>query len=765
LVFWPTVVAPLLDDPATALTTRLVWTLYPVLDAVLLALVLRAVLSRRAGTHVGGLLLAGTMCWLFADLAAAELDLVGTGAILADLGWMVGPALLGLATWLAACDPAHRAMLAPRVAEVAPARRFAAWRMVVLVLPLLVPAGLELWTGGADRPLRLAGGTAVLAAFVGARSMVFMRTRDVAEQRLRSSERYFMALAANSADAVLVIDANGRIVNESPHLAALIGWPGASIRGIRAVSAVCAEDAPNVADLYGRTLASPGTVFDGELRLKAVNGSSPWLAVRAVNLLDDPDVQGVVVNFHEITDRKAAEAELVRLAFHDSLTGLANRALFHDRVDHIVDAGAIAATAILFLDLDGFKDVNDAFGHDAGDELLCQVAARLLRSARPGDTVARLGGDEFAILLEQADDPRTAALAVANRILRELTAPVLLSDGLVTLSASVGIAIPDATATASSALRDADVAMYEAKAGGRGRWVEFQPAMRAATVERLQLSHDLCEALEADQLRVVYQPIVRLNTGKIVGFEALLRWDHPTLGCIEPDRFIPLAEESGLIAPIGQWVLDTACRTAAAWQQLHHRPDLTIAVNVSARQLASSDLVSHVEDALNDAGLTAASLVLEMTETVLVDDPGATAGRLRQLRRLGVRLAVDDFGTGYSSLSYLRQFPVDILKIDRSFIAPLTDAGESPLLVHGLLELGRTLGLELVAEGIETATQLTHLRQQGCHLGQGYLFAKPVDAAVAGSLLTTGRFPVMAAPPPGYADLPDGVAGAVAASG
>jgi diguanylate cyclase (GGDEF)-like protein/PAS domain S-box-containing protein len=573
---------------------------------------------------------------------------------------------------------------------------------------------------------------------VGARSILFLRTREEAERRLRSSERYFMALAANSADAVIVLDELGIIVNESPQLAALIGRPGETIRGTAALTAVHPEDAHLASHVFARALAAPGSVFDLELRVGIDDGVHPWLAVRTVNLLDDPDVRGIVVNFHDITDRKQAEAELVHLAFHDSLTGLANRALFHDRVEHVVATGSMSRAAILYLDLDGFKDVNDGLGHDAGDELLGQVGERLQQAARPGDTVARLGGDEFAILLEQASDPREAAVAVAGRILRALSEPVLVADGAIAVSASIGIAVPTPEATAASLLRDADVAMYEAKAAGRGRWVEYAPSMRTATLERLQLVQDLSTALADDQLRVVYQPVVNLRTGDIAGFEALLRWDHPTLGCIAPDRFIPLAEESGLITPIGRWVLDQACTAAVTWRRAHGRPHLTMAVNVSARQLASSDLVSHVEDALADSGLPAAALVIEMTESVLVEDPAAAAGRLRQLRRIGVRLAIDDFGTGYSSLSYLRQFPVDILKIDRSFVATLGELDDVPALVHGLVELGHTLDMELVAEGIETPPQLRYLREERCQLGQGFLFSPPLDAEAADALLRGG---------------------------
>jgi diguanylate cyclase (GGDEF)-like protein/PAS domain S-box-containing protein len=741
LVLWHLVVGPVLEDGSTELVTRVVWASYPALDAILLALVFRAFIGGRTSSTVGRLLLSGIALWLFSDLASNFWVWEGWKLLLLDTGWMVGPGLLGLATWVAAhpsptthAEAERRRTHPPRIGPV---------RVGMAVSPLLVPTGLELWShqSGTSVPGLLPVGTVALTVLVGARLMLFLSTRDEAERRLESSERYYRALAANSADAVLVIDGAGRVQSESPHLAALLGHPGVSIRGIQAIDAVCVEDTPTANDLFARSLTSPGTVIEGELRLAATDGSTPWLAVRAINLLDDPDVAGIVVNFHEITDRKAAEEELVHLAFHDSLTGLANRALFHDRVDHVLEMGGASSAAVAFLDLDGFKNVNDGLGHDGGDQLLRQVAARLLESARPGDTVARLGGDEFAILLERCPDPRTSAIAVADRVLAGLTAPMVLADGLMTLSASIGIALPGPGATASSLLRDADVAMYEAKAAGRGRWVEYTPKMRAATLQRLRLNQDLAEALDGDQLKVVYQPVVDLDTGAIVGFEALLRWDHPTLGRISPERFIPLAEESGLIIPIGRWVLETACHRAVDWQTRHplHR-DLTMAVNISARQLASSDLVSHVEDALAESGLAARSLVLEMTESVLVDDPVTAAARLRQLRRLGMRLAVDDFGTGYSSLSYLRQFPIDILKVDQSFVSTITDRDGVPPLVHGLLALGHTLDLQMVAEGIETWAQLRHLRAEGCQGGQGYLFSPPVPAGQADALLAAGGF-------------------------
>ncbi|MGH9273034.1 MAG: putative bifunctional diguanylate cyclase/phosphodiesterase, partial [Acidimicrobiales bacterium] len=747
LVLWQLAVQPLLDDRSLAPLTRAVWSSYPVLDAVLFALVMRTLLSRRARSSVSLLLGAGTLCWMVADVGSLFFEWTGVPLALMDAGWMIGAALLSAATWRAAHQPS------PERADVTAAaesrlRPVPAWQLALGFAPLVIPAVLEVVAdqGGRDQTVLLLGGTAAIAALTFARSVHTLRNREEAERRLVSSERHFRALAVNSADAVLVLDGRGRITQESSRLADLIDFGGRSLCGINALEAVYAQDAEAAQAMFDRVKASPGTVFDGELRVHGPRGSRPWLAVRAVNLLDDPDVRGIVVNFHDITDRKTAEAELTYLAFHDTLTGLANRGLFHDRVEHALEVREGPSIAVLFLDLDGFKDVNDGYGHETGDALLSEVATRLVRASRAEDTVARLGGDEFAILVERADDAMGAAVAIAERILAELTAPVLLDAGLVTLSASIGVATAERGSSASSILRDADIAMYEAKAAGRGRWVAYEPAMLAATLERLRLDQDLATALELNQLWVAYQPVVDLETGAIVGFEALLRWDHPSLGVISPDRFISIAEESGLIIPIGRWILETACRTVASWQRTYPAfQDLTVAVNISGRQLASSDLVSHVEDALASSGLAARSLVLEMTESVLVDDSTAAAGRLRQLRRLGLRLAIDDFGTGYSSLSYLRQFPIDILKLDRSFVSLISGSEAVPALVRGLIELGHTLDLELIAEGIEHHAQLVHLRHEHCHLGQGYLFAMPAPAAEA-ELLLLGvlKFPLVA---------------------
>ena len=685
---------------------------------------------------MGMLLAAGALCWLVSDfiflIAAPE----GFVSVLLDVGWMAGAALLA-----AGClrIPNSDAADADADAGIDEYRGQTGRAGVALAIaPLLVPGFIEwvAYSQGRDaNPLPLLAATCVFVALAGARGVRLIRLRDHAQEDLASSERLYRALAANSSDAVLVLDADGFVTNDASKLAKLLGYPGERTRGYRAFDFLSTDDVDS-RTLFDQSLLAPGVTLSGEARTTHANGADMWLSTRAVNLLDQPDVRGIVVNLHDITDRKLAEGELAHQAFHDSVTGLANRALFRDRVEHALSRRARtgADPAVIFFDLDGFKNVNDGLGHEAGDSLLREVALRILGVARSGDTVARLGGDEFAVLVEQSSRATVEAEAIAERVLQSLTTPVTLGEHDVTVSASIGIAHADADSTSTSLLRDADVAMYQAKTTGKARWVIYEPTMRAAAVQRLQLENELAHALERDQFKLVYQPVVELDNNQIVGFEALLRWEHPELGAVMPDQFIPIAEDNGMIIPIGGWVLRTACDNAARWLA-DHPGQLTIAVNLSARQLASAELFHHVQDALQNAGLDPSALVLEMTETALVHDPILAAARLHQLRTLGVRLAIDDFGTGYSSLSYLRQFPVDILKIDRSFINTITDRDKVPAIVRGLLDLARTLELETIAEGIETDDQLEQLRDQRCQLGQGYLFAKPLPLEQAEALL------------------------------
>ena len=734
LVIWEFWLSKTVADTSYSLFVRSVWAVYPILDAALLAIVLRAVLERRDQLVAGVGLLGGLLLWLFSDFVWMAVTPAGLFSAALDVGWMVGAVFLAVGSWrLPDLDVAGDGS-----DEFEPYTPVGPVRIWLAILPFLIPPTIAMitwFTGDYSSPVPRSMATACFAALAGARAMRLMRVRDQAQERLASSERLYRALAANSSDAVLLVDGAGRICNDAEAFATMAGFGGRSLKDRNILDFVPVGDLES-RRVFEDVVRTPHVVFAKDTRIQRRGSDALWLSGRAVNLLDDPDVQAIVFNVHDITARKQAEDELLHNAFHDSLTGLANRALFRDRVEHALSRRTRSGLdpAVIYLDLDGFKNVNDSLGHEAGDRLLREIGSRLRDVVRSGDTVARLGGDEFGILIEESLRVEVEAEEIANRTLQCLSVPVQLGREEITVSASLGIAHADFDSTASSLLRDADIAMYEAKATGKSRWVVYEPKMRDAAIERLRLETDLAHAIERDELRLVYQPVVELDSGRVVGFEALIRWDHPVLGQVMPDRFIPIAEDSGLIVPIGQWVLDRACAQAAQWQAVHGSP-VTMAVNLSARQLASYDLVEQVDRALRSAGLEPAALVLEMTETVLVQDAPGAASKLGELRKLGVRLAIDDFGTGYSSLSYLRQFPVDILKIDSSFVKTITDRSKVSPIVHGLLDLGRSLDLDMVAEGIESGAQLEQLRDQHCHLGQGYLFAEPLSHDEADAML------------------------------
>ncbi len=409
-------------------------------------------------------------------------------------------------------------------------------------------------------------------------------------------------------------------------------------------------------------------------------------------------------------------------ALHDSLTGLANRTLLAERLT-LVSRPDQPPFAALFLDLDDFKSVNDNRSHAVGDQLLVDVAHRLRDQVRQGDTVARVGGDEFAILLHSIEDP-AAAIEVANRILSDLRRPFEIDGHHIGIGASIGIALHDhGDADTESIMNRADMAMYVAKRHGKGRFEVFDDDAHAAVIDRLALQADMGEALHRGQFFLHYQPILDMETGDVLGVESLVRWAHPTRGLIPPDRFIPLAEESGAIIPLGAWVLEEACRQMAAWNASRERP-LYLSVNVSPRQLRA-DVATTVRHALDLSGMDPRWLVLEVTEAALVGDASADVDPLHEIRSLGVRIAVDDFGTGYSSLNYLRRLPVDVVKIDRSFVQHLTAGSEDEALVDAIVRLCRALGLAVIAEGIETCSEADVLRELGVSAGQGFLFARP----------------------------------------
>jgi diguanylate cyclase (GGDEF)-like protein/PAS domain S-box-containing protein len=538
---------------------------------------------------------------------------------------------------------------------------------------------------------------------------------------------------------MLVVAPDSTIRYATPSAEAVLGAKPEQLDG-RRLADLAAGDGRAAVERALVAAGGPGASHrPADWRLGRPDGAS--VVVEAVTSAPDGEGADLVVTLRDVGERRALEGQLRHRAFHDELTGLANRPLFEDRT-----TGALArarrsgqALAVLFLDLDDFKTVNDALGHGAGDELLCEAARRVAADLRASDTAARLGGDEFALLLDGVDDGH-AATAAAERLLEALAAPFSVAGKEVFVRASVGLAIDSGRRTADELLRDADAAMYEAKRQGKGRVVRFEPGMHASVLGRLQLRADLERALDRDELVLHYQPIVRLDTGEVEQLEALVRWRHAERGLVPPDEFIPLAEETGFIVALGRHVLRAACREARGWADLPGGRPVGVSVNVSPRQLAEPGFVDEVTAALADAGLPATSLVLEITEHALMGDADAIAPGLHELRAAGVRIALDDFGTGYSSLAYLRHVPLDSIKVDRGFVGELDAAGDHPL-VRSITGLGESLGLRVVAEGIEERHQLEALRALGCELGQGYLFSKPLPAdqvavtLAAGSLL------------------------------
>jgi diguanylate cyclase (GGDEF)-like protein len=446
----------------------------------------------------------------------------------------------------------------------------------------------------------------------------------------------------------------------------------------------------------------------------------------------------------QVTDLKE---QLRHQALHDPLTGLPNRMLFLDRTRQALDMAARSHVwpGILYIDLDGFKPVNDTYGHESGDLLLRTVADRLRGCLRPADTAARLGGDEFAILLNGPID-RVGAARVIERIRTQLNVPVVLGQGVAsTVRASIGLAIgDDETSDADTLVRQADIAMYTAKRGGGHHFVVYEPGLGDTATTKKDAAAELASAIQAGELFTVYQPLVDMKTGRPIGAEALVRWQHPVDGVRAPDRFIDVAEESGLIIELGAQVLQDACRQAARWvAEAPYREDLMVTVNLSARQVADADIVEQVERALADTGLAPEHLVLEITETVLMHDREAAAETLWKLKGLGVRIAIDDFGTGYSSLAYLRRFPIDMLKVAREFVDGLGRDANDDVITRAIVELADTLGLLTVAEGIETTQQQEHVASLGCDFAQGYLFSHPVDPETVRSLVVTQSRPVV----------------------
>ena len=558
-------------------------------------------------------------------------------------------------------------------------------------------------------------------------------------EHLAGSETRFRSLAQESSDVLTLVDGAGTVGYQSPAVTRVFGLPVHGLAGRPVTDWVHPEDQERFAAALAR--AAHGTQVRVECRVRHADGGFRYAETAITDLLAEPTVAAVVLNTRDVTDRRKLEDELRERALHDSLTGLPNRALFLDRARHAVERGQRhgAPLAVAFFDLDDFKAINDTHGHAAGDELLRAIAQRLVACVRPADTVARLGGDEFAVLLEETDLP--SATAAVQRMLELTCRPVPLAGTEVVVHSSIGLTVSTAVdTTPDQLLAQADAAMYSAKQRGKHRYDLFVPAMQIAIESRSRLRTELDRALANDELRLLYQPIVDLGTGQQVGMEALVRWQHPDRGLLAPGEFISVAEDSGQVVDLGAWVLRTACRDVAALGAAGR-----VSVNVSARQLQHPRLMGDVQAALSESGLPPDRLVLEITETAAVTGSAAeieaTLATLTALKELGLQIALDDFGTGYSPLSYLRRFPVDLLKIDRSFVSGIVGSTEDEAIVRGVIEMAHALGLKTVAEGVEEPAQRELLLGLGCDMGQGYLWSRPtdLDAAAQGLQLPLPR--------------------------
>ena len=601
----------------------------------------------------------------------------------------------------------------------------------ILIATGVMPSEL---TGAEGNALAIMG--AFVLVFVIWMAGVTMRKKESAERQMSLSEDRFRSLIQDSTDITMVMSERGICTYVSPASTALLGYPPSELLGKVATDLVHPDDRGRVATrLTDELQALPGSAA---LQFRMARADGSWCDVEAVvtNQLSRPSIAGYVAHMRDITERKEFEALLAHRALHDSLTGLANRQLILDRAEQMIARArrTFDPIAAFFIDLDNFKDANDSLGHEAGDKLLQAVGRRFESILRSSDTVGRLGGDEFVILAEglslaEGPDP------LADRIREVLKKPFAIEgfDGIqVSVTASIGVAMGE-RASAQELLRDADIALYRCKAAGRDRSVVFEPAMQEALSGRLELRSDIESALANEEFFLLYQPIVDLHSTDVRGVEALIRWRHPSRGVIPPNDFIPILEDGGQIIEVGRWVLDTACAQAGQWRDHGFHP--TMSVNVSMRQLESDRFVADVERALTANQLDPQSLVVEVTETSLMKDAESTVSRLLQLKELGVKIAIDDFGTGYSSLAYLRQFPVDVLKIDRSFIAGMDGSEGSLTLIRTMVDLGRALGLVTLAEGIEDEGQLACLRDNNCQSGQGFMFSKPVEAGMIEALM------------------------------
>lgn len=593
--------------------------------------------------------------------------------------------------------------------------------------------GSIIWISENARVVRLSDGS--VAFFEG--TVTDITERKQAEAELQRERAHLKMLFESSPQAMVLLSPEGRILDVNPTFSRLFGHAKKDVVGEYNRNLIVPENLAAEAASFNKVISS-GKPISKETVRKARSGMLIPVSVLGYPIVIGGRIEGIYYIYEDITERKSFEEQLTHQAFHDALTGLPNRNLFMERLSRAMERGKRRTGyhfAVLLLDLDRFKRINDSLGHLAGDVLLKGIARRLETCLRSVDTVCRLGGDEFAVLLEEVASSREV-IQVADRIREVLDRPFQISGNEVYCGASIGIVLKtQGYETAEAILRDSDIAMYRSKESGKDR-LAFTSKMHALAVENLRMENELRQGLKNGDLTLHYQPVVSIRNGSLQGFEALARWKHPTLGMIPPSRFIPLAEETGLIVPLGEWALAESMRQLSLWRDEHPEAHgLYLAVNISSKQFRQPDLVDFIRRGLADNRIPPRNLKLEITESVIMRDAKNSADKLGKLKSLGVKLLVDDFGTGYSSLSYLQRFPIDGLKIDRSFISGEADPRENQEIVRTIIALARNLGLDVVAEGVETNEQLESLEALGCGSAQGYWFSRPVDAASAGRLI------------------------------
>ena len=556
---------------------------------------------------------------------------------------------------------------------------------------------------------------------------------------LQEGEARFRALVQNSFDIITIHDSNGVTMYESPAASRILGYPPGTLIGKTPFETLHPKDVARAREAFDALLKGEVSVAPVMMRFRHADGS--WIHLEALgnNLLEHPGIRGIVLTSRDITERKRAEERVQYLANYDVLTGLPNRFLMQDRLTQVIAHAHRnrLRVALMHIDLDRFKVVNETLGHYVGDAVLKQAAERVRKATREADTVARVGGDEFTVVFPNVTSLQTLS-AAAEVMLDDLARPFPSDGQELFVSASVGISLyPDDAGSVDELIKHADAAMSSAKHLGRNNFQFFTAGMNQEVQDRMLIEAGLRTAIQRDELSLLFQPKIDLATRRIFGAEALLRWNHPKLGMISPSRFVPVAEDAGLVGQIGEWVLHTACRQIREWQDAGH--SLRVAVNVSARQFQDYDVAELVMDIMRDTGALAKNLEIELTESAVMNDAESSIVTLERLSALGVQIAIDDFGTGYSSLSYLKRLPLDLLKIDQSFVRDISSDPNDAAIVRAIISLARSLGIKVIAEGVENEAQLAFLNAYGCQYAQGYLFGRPLTALQLIKLVTTGE--------------------------